>query len=515
MKRAARILNLLVILALMVTGTVYGPSLAGRVAYAVEVGKTDAARARLAELSKFDHMSELFRTVAKVVRPAVVEVRVTKRVKVAVPELFDDSSRDDFFRRFFPPDSPFGSRRPDRPDEKPKPREREFFTHGLGSGVIVDAKNGYVLTNNHVIAGADEVEVVLADKRSFKTEWIRSDSKSDVAVIKIKADKLIQASLGSSDKMAVGDWVLAIGAPAGLDQTVTAGIISAKGRTTGGRGYEDFLQTDAAINHGNSGGPLVNMRGEIIGINTAIVSRTGMYAGIGLAIPADMAKGIMKQLIKSGKVTRGYFGVAIQNVDEKLAKTFALKTTKGTLVTRVAKGSPADKAGLKERDFIISVNGKKTPDVNHLRNTVAEITPGTTVPVEIYRNGKKRTLKVKIAVQPTDMAAAFIGESSGDQPGKGQAYGLTVQPLTEKLAKTHGYKKSVKGVVIAEVKPTSSAAETGIRTGMVITHVHDKAVTSVAEFNKAMSAKNAKEGVRIRVMTPEGGTRFIFLTPGK
>jgi serine protease Do len=261
------------------------------------------------------------------------------------------------------------------------------------------------------------------------------------------------------------------------------------------------------------------MRGEIIGINTAIVSHTGMYAGIGLAIPADMAKRIMRQLIKSGKVTRGYFGVAIQNVDDKLAKTFGLKTTQGTLVTRVAKGSPADKAGLKERDFIISVNGKKTPDVNHLRNIVAAITPGTTVPVEVYRNGKKRTLKVKIAAQPTDMAAAFIGESSGDQPGKGQAqaqaYGLTVQPLTEKLAKTHGYKKSVKGVVIAEVEPMSSAAETGIRTGMVITHVHDKAVTSVAEFNKAMSAKNAKEGVRIRVMTPEGGAKFIFLTPGK
>jgi len=204
-------------------------------------------------------------------------------------------------------------------------------------------------------------------------------------------------------------------------------------------------------------------------------------------------------------------------VDDKLAKTFGLKTTEGTLVTQVAKGSPADKAGLKERDFIISVNGKKTPDVNHLRNIVAAITPGTTVPVELYRNGKKQTLKVKIAAQPADMAAAFKGESSGDQPSKGraEAYGLTVQPLTEALAKTHGYKKSVKGVVIAEVKPTSSAAESGLRAGMVITHVHDKAVTSVAEFNRAMSAKNAKEGVRIRVMTPEGGARFIFLTPGK
>lgn len=513
MKRAARAwIPLAIVLALLVAGTVYGPSLAGRVAYAVEAGKTDAARARLAELSKLDRMSELFRTVSKVVRPAVVEVRVTKRVKVAVPEMFDD-----FFRRHFGPDSPFGPRRPDRPNEKPKPREREFFTRGLGSGVIVNAKNGYILTNHHVIASADEVEVVLADKRSFKTEWIRSDLKSDVAVIKIKADKLIQAPLGSSDKMAVGDWVLAIGAPEGLDQTVTAGIISAKGRTTGGRGYEDFLQTDAAINRGNSGGPLVNMRGEVIGINTAIVSRTGMNVGIGLAIPADMAKGIMDQLIKTGKVTRGYFGVAIQNVDEKLAKTFALKTTKGVLVTQVAASSPADKAGLKERDFIISVGGKETPDVNHLRNTVAALAPGATVPVEVYRDGKKRTLKVKIGIQPADMAAALRGESSGDQPGKGQAeaYGLTVQALSEELAKTYGYEKPIKGVVITDIKPTSSATVSGLRKGMVITHVYDKAVTSVAEFNKAMSAKDAKEGARVRVMTPEGAARFIFLTPSK
>ena len=223
MNRASRAwIPMVIVLALMVAGTIYGPSLAGRVAYAVEVGKTEAARERLAELSKHDRMSELFRTVSKVVRPTVVEVRVTKRVKYVVPESFDD-----LFRRHFGPDDPFDRRQPDRPNERPEPREREFFRRGLGSGVIVDAKNGYILTNNHVVSGADEVEVVLADKRSFKTEWIRGDVKSDVAVIKIKGDKLMQAPLGSSDKMAVGDWVLAVGAPAGLDQTVTAGIISA------------------------------------------------------------------------------------------------------------------------------------------------------------------------------------------------------------------------------------------------------------------------------------------------
>ena len=509
MNRTSRTwIPLMILLALMVAGTVYGPSLAGRVAYALEAGKTEAARVQLAELSKLDHMSKLFRTVSKVVRPAVVEVRVTKRVKVAVPEMFDD-----FFRRYFGPDRPFDPRRPDRPDEKPKPRQHEFFTRGLGSGVIVDAKNGYILTNYHVIAGADEVELVLADKRSFKTEWIRSDRKSDLAVVKIKADGLIQASLGDSAKMAVGDWVLAIGAPEGLDQTVTAGIISAKGRTTGGRGYEDFLQTDAAINRGNSGGPLVNMRGEAIGINTAIVSRSGAYAGIGLAIPIDMAKGIMNQLIKTGKVTRGYFGVAIQNVDQKLAKSFALKTTQGALVTQVAKGSPADRAGLKERDFIVSVGGKKTPDVNHLRNTIAAISPGVTVPVEVYRDGKKRTLKVKIGIQPADMAAAFIGDVSGK--GTAKAYGLTVQPLTEALAGKYGYKKPLKGVVVTKIEPMSGAAVSGLREGMVITHVHDKAVSSIAEFNEAMSARQAKEGVRIRAVTPAGAASFIFLTPGK
>jgi len=472
---------------------------------AVEQNKAD--RALLAEMSKNDALSALFRQVAKTVKPVVVEVRVTQRIKVGPPTQLPDM--EEFRRRFFGDDMPFEFR-----FETPRQVPREFFSRGLGSGVVVDARNGYVLTNNHVVANADEVEVVLADNRTFKAEWVRTDRLSDLAVVKIKPEGLIEAPLGDSDKVEVGDCVLAIGAPRALPQTVTAGIISAKGRrTTQSEMYQDFIQTDAAINQGNSGGPLVNMRGEVIGINNSIATHSGGNEGIGFAVPSNMARFIMTQLIEKGKVTRGYLGVRIQDVDEKLARSFNLPSTKGALVAGVADGSPAQKAGIKDADFIVSINGRDVENVNDLRNVVAEIPPGQEVKLGVYRSGKKQTLSVTMGAQPENMASAFEqAPGVARQSGK---FGLKVASLTGELAEKYGIDKSLKGAVITEVKPGSDAAEQGLTEGMLITHVADKAVSTAAEFDEAVSKDAARSGVRLRVVDRKGAAVFVFITPEK
>jgi serine protease Do len=462
---------------------------------------------RLAELAKLDHMSALFAEVARTVKPAVVEVRVVKKVSMQqMPDM------DDFLRRFF---GQRGSPFPGPGDQSPRPSRppREFFQRGLGSGVIVDARKGHVLTNHHVVAGADELQVVLADGRSFKTQWVRTDPQTDLAVIRIEGTNLVEAPLGDSDRMAVGDWVLAIGSPEGLPQTVTAGIISAKGRTTGeAHAYQNFLQTDAAINHGNFGGPLVNTRGEVIGINTAIVSQSGGNEGIGFSIPSNMARNIMTQLIDAGKVTRGYLGVSIQGVDEKLARSFHLPNTKGALVSSVVPGGPAEKAGLKPGDFIVSVETKPVESVNDLRNRVAGVQPGKTVAVEYYRDGKKAAVNVKIDHQPADMRGEPAGGTGEGKPG---AFGLEVRTPTEELARQYGYKETPGGVLVTAVTPGSPADREGLREGMVITQVQGKAVASAEEFERMASGKEAEKGIRLLVSDPAGATRFVFLAPQK
>jgi len=498
-------ISLVLAVGLVVAGVVYSPGLAGRVAYAVAAEQSEAARSELGKLAGHNQLSVLFRAVSKAVKPAVVEVRVTKRLKVEqmpIPWLDDE-----FFRRFFG-DSPYGFR------FKTPRGNREYLRRGLGSGVIVDAAEGYILTNYHVVAGADKVEIVLADKRTFQAEWVRTDRQTDLAIVKITPDHLMDARLGDSSKMQVGDWVLAIGTPEAFPQTVTAGIVSAKGRTTGARQmYQNFIQTDAAINHGNSGGPLVNMRGEVIGINTAIVSRTGVNEGIGMAIPSNMARNVMRQLIDKGKVVRGYLGVVIQDVHEGLAKSFGLPDTNGALVAQVAKGGPADEAGIKEGDFIVTVDGKATTNLNELRHAVADVLPGKTVPVEIYRNGEKRTVRVKVRLQPGDMATAF-GQTGRSETAI-ERFGLKVATLTEQLANQHGYGSSMGGVLITEVDPGSDAAEQHLREGMVITRVQGKAVETADDFAEALSAKDAVVGVRLRVVEPSGVRRFVFITPTK
>lgn len=498
---------IVIVVSVFLAAIVAGPRLVQEVAFAVTKGQIDASRTELAELAKNDTMSTLFVQVSKVLKPAVVEIRVTKKMKAnAAPDM------EDFLRRFFGDESPGDGRRRTMP--QPSPHEREYLARGIGSGVIVDAKNGYVLTNAHVVANTDETQIVLDDGRTLKSQWVRLDTQTDLAIVKVQAENLIDAPLGDSDKMSVGDWVLAIGSPEGLQQTVTAGIISAKGRTTGDpNSYQSFLQTDAAINHGNSGGPLVNMRGEVIGITSAIVSRTGVNEGIGFAVPSNMAKTVMSQLIDKGKVTRGFLGVTIQNVDENLAKSFKLPVTAGALVTSVSPGSPAEKAKLKEGDFIVSIDGKNTDTVNDLRNIVAALQPGKSYKVEFYRDGKKTSADIKIDSQPEDMGVA-AGPST-EESKTSEQYGLEVQTMTPELAQEYQYKKATKGVVITEVTTGSPAEEQGLAEGMTITAVNGKEVATADEFAKAISAKTDKEGVQLRVTGPSGATRFVFLPAQK
>jgi len=503
MRHTRRFLPWLTVVAAVSLAVAFAPVAVEHLAYAAEKGSTAAAREDLARLAGRERLSKLFRAVARTVSGSVVEVRVKKRVRM--PEFGIDP--EDFFRRFWGEGIPAPDRpRPEREERPP----RYFMRRGLGSGVVVDAKHGYVLTNHHVVGTADEVEVILADGRKLDAEWIRSDWKTDVAVVKVKPDRLIDAPLGDSDKMEVGDWVLAIGSPEGLNQTVTAGIISAKGRTTGGRPYENFLQTDAAINHGNSGGPLVNMSGEVIGINTAIVSRTGVNEGIGLAIPSNMARRIMDQLVDSGKVTRGFLGVTIQDVDEELAKTFELPGADGALVTRVIEKTPAAKAGIKEEDFIVAVGGKPVADVDELRHRVAALSPGTKVDLTVYRKGEKKTITVTLGSQPDDMHA---GGPPPAEPEETKRYGLEVTTLTKRLIEQHKYPEETRGVLVTEVDPTSDAAEKGLRPGLVIDRVNGEDVADTSDFARALRLADEDGRVRLRVVSPAGQRRYVLISP--
>jgi serine protease Do len=488
-------------------GCVIGPLVVEEISYAVAAGENRAAREQLAKLSNADRTSELYRAVAKAVKPAVVVVHVRKKIDMRGHPPIGQGQMDEYMRRYFGR-APGGSSVPPKDDEKEAPK-REFFSSGVGSGAIVDAKKGYILTNWHVVQGADEVEIALLDGRRLKTEWVRTDQKTDIAVVKIKPERLIDAPIGDSDEMEVGDCVMAVGAPEGLPQTVTVGIISAKGRTTGRRGYENFLQTDAAINHGNSGGPLVNMRGQIIGINTAIVSRTGVNEGIGLSIPSNMVRNVMRQLIDTGEVVRGYIGVHIQDIDEKLAKSFKLPSADGVLVAGVAPRGPAREAGMEIGDFIVNVGKRRTKTVNELRNYVASLSPGQTVKVKLYREGKIKTVNLKIARQPEDMMAAFSVplEKKAKSVKK---LGVEVVSADAKTAEKHGFKKDVKGAIITKVAPGSDAEKNGLAAGQLITKVHGKPVSGAEEFNKAIAATK-KGGIRLLVKDKAGGQRFVFI----
>ncbi len=404
----------------------------------------------------------------KRLKPVVVNIstsqtRKSNRKGRLSPDAFKNSPLDDFFRHFM--------------DQMPK---ESFKSRSLGSGVIIDPA-GYILTNNHVVSEADEIVVRLSDEREFIAEVVGRDSKTDLALIRIdKAGVLPVARLGNSGQAEVGTWVVAIGNPFGLEATVTTGIISAKGRVIGNGPYDNFLQTDAAINPGNSGGPLFNLSGDVIGINTAIFSRTGGNLGIGFAIPINMAKTIMVQLKEHGRVTRGWLGVRIQSVTQELARVLGLKKRYGALVASVESDSPADRAGVKAGDVIVRFDGRSVERMKVLSAIVAQTPVNKKVKMAIVRNGKNKILTVVIAELAEKTKESVVAK------GKTKALGMTVRVLTPKLRERMELDKSVKGMVVSKVDPDSVAAEAGIRAGDLISEINRKPVQSMRAFKKAI-----------------------------
>jgi len=434
-------------------------------------------------------LSPDFVELAKQSKPAVVNVSTSKVIKPQAPTRRSPSSpfgRDpfeDFFEHFF-------NGAPQRP----------YASHSLGSGFII-SDDGYILTNYHVVSGADEVKVKLSDSREFKAVVKGWDDKLDLALLKIDAkDHLPVAKLGDSDKTEVGEWVMAIGNPFGLGQTVTAGIVSAKERVIGSGPYDDFIQTDASINPGNSGGPLINSSGEVIGINTAIVAGG---QGIGFAIPINMAKNIITQLKEKGKVTRGWLGVVIQSITPDLAKSFGLQEEAGALVSEVVKGSPADKAGLKNGDIITEFNGKKIHEMNELPRLVAVTPVGRKVKVTIIRSGK--ILHKTVTIETMKEGAGEVKSAVAKEK-----LGISIAPLTPEMAAKIGIKET-KGVVITEVAPGSVADESGIAAGDVVKEVDGAEITTVVDFEKALSSY--KKGSVIRLLLQRGDAAlYVALT---
>ena len=371
---------------------------------------------------------------------------------------------DDFFDKFMPKQPPKG----------------EFKSQSLGSGVIVkiDGEKGYILTNNHVVAESDELKVKLSDKREFDAEIVGTDEQTDLAVIKIEGKNLVAAKIGDSEKLRQGQWAIAIGNPFGLTHTVSVGVVSAIGRSgVGIANYENFIQTDAAINPGNSGGPLLNIDGEIIGINTAIFTRSGGYQGIGFAIPVNMAKAVLRDLIDKGKVTRGWLGVAIQDIDASLAEQFGVEVTEGVLISDVQDGSPAKDAGFERGDIVIGYDNKEISDVNRLRNFVAQTEVGKKIKVKVLRKEKETILTVKIGEQPSDLFAS--GKTS-----IGNDLGISVQNLTEELAKSFDFEGET-GVVVTAVEPGSPAAQADVKEGDLIKEVNRNKINNLEEFKDA------------------------------
>jgi serine protease Do len=439
-----------------------------------------------------------FAAVAKQVTPVVVNISTTRVIQT--PSFQSPSEQDPFFRFFG--DEFF------KQFEVPRQRREQ----SLGSGVIVRS-DGYILTNNHVVEKASEIKVLLSDKRDFKGKIIGTDPKTDLAIVKIDVKNLPTIPWADSDRLQVGDYVLAVGNPFGLNQTVTMGIVSAVGRANVGiADYEDFIQTDAAINPGNSGGALVNVRGELVGINTAIFSESGGYMGIGFAIPSNMAKAVMDSLLKTGKVSRGWLGVTIQELTPALSKEFGLHDSEGALVTDVMEDSPAKKAGLQPRDVIISYDGRPAENPGHLRNMVASTPLGKTVTVKLIRDKKPLEVDVKVTELPKELASTGGDiESSGSLEGT-VFEGVEVHDLTPDLARGMGYPSSEKGVVITKVEPGSPADDAGLAEGDMILELNKQRIRTVRDYHRAV-ARLQKDQAVLLWLNRQGRRIFLSVSP--
>jgi serine protease Do len=435
-----------------------------------------------------------FSELAGNVSPVVVNIRTVKTTKGSgrVLRHFFQNPRgqqgphQDFFDKFFGNDAP-----------------REFKQRSLGSGFIIE-QDGYIVTNNHVVEDADEIQVLLKDGSEYDATIVGRDPNTDLALIKIDPDKTLSvATLGDSGTLTVGEWVVAIGSPFGLEQTVTAGIISAKGRVIGSGPYDDFLQTDASINPGNSGGPLINMGGEVIGINTAIVA-SGQ--GIGFAIPINMAKGIINQLKSSGEVTRGWLGVYIQNLNDELAEYYGAKDKKGVLVAEVVPGDPAEKAGIMSKDIIYQVNGKPVTEVRELTRLVAEIPVGDKAEVKVLREGKTKIFKVKIAKRKEKQLAKKDAEESLEND-----IGVRVTEITPEMVRRYNI-PAKEGLIVMELSPDGKGKEAGLEVGDVIKEINHKEVKSLEDYDKAMSKVDKGDPISIFIQRKNVGYQVIKIT---
>ena len=444
-------------------------------------------------LPKDFSLTEGLAPLARTVRQSVVSISSTTIVKTPAFTQSHPFFDDPFFRRFF-------GREPDQ--------GREQRQTSLGSGVIV-SPDGYILTNNHVVEGSRELKVIFADEREMNAKVIGADAPTDLAVIKVEAKELPAMPLGDSRSVQVGDFVLAIGNPFGLGQTVTFGIVSATGRgNLGIAQYEDFIQTDAAINQGNSGGALVNMRGQLVGINTAIrTNGLGGNLGIGFSVPIHMARDVMDQILRKGRVIRGYLGLLPQDLNPTIAEKFGLKGTQGALVGNVESGTPADKAGIQVGDIILEYNGQKVKDADDLRNTVAQTAPGSEVKIKLFRDGKEMTVEAELAQRPDTQPASRQEELSRSNP----LSGIEVQDLTPSIARQLNLPSGTQGVVIMDVAPDSSAAEAGLERGDVIQKIDQQPIANVSEFRRAAARAEGKEVLLL--INRRRTTLFVVLKP--
>lgn len=468
------------------------------------------------QLAQVEDLASVFRQVGRVVEPSVVNIRVVREIpgiRSRIP------LEDDLLRRFFPDRD--GDGEPDLPEGFRLPEAEPFRQMGNGSGVIMEVTNGeaYILTNNHVAGGAQEMIITLYDGREITdAEVVGTDPKTDLAVIRIKGDRLIPAAWGNSDELQKGDWILAFGSPFGYVGSMTHGIVSALNRNDvgilGAGGYEDFIQVDAPINPGNSGGPLVNIRGEVVGINTAIASRTGGFQGIGFAIPSNLAKMVYAQLRETGTVTRGWLGVSIRDVrtNRELAQSFGFEEDRGVLVEQTFPDTPAYGV-LEPGDIIVSLNGRKLNDMQQLRNSIAATSPGEEITLKVFRDGEYRELKLTVGKQPEDVLA-FGQRGSRRLPQKQDAavaeqLGIELSNLTPELRRRYNI-SAESGAIITRVDPNSRGALSGLRAGHVITRVDNQQVSNAREAAEALDKADLAKGVRLYVET-DMGSRFVFI----